>query len=146
MGSQQESQEPTADRHGLSGRSWENVSAIMPKIKAAVQDRVSKESTFIDLGTAENWLLRPELIELCKKSISEGLEPHLFSYPKAFAGYPNVLEAFASFFNSYFKPFTPVEVSHLACAPGAASCLDTLFYNICDPGDAILLAGPYWSG
>lgn len=140
-----EEQTQKEDRHGLSARGWDNVGAIMPKIKAAVQDRENTEDTFIDLGTAENWLLRPEQVDICKNAIADRLVAQDFSYPKAFAGFPNVLEAFVSFFNAYFKPYRPVEVSHLACAPGTASCLDTLFYNICDPGDAILLAGPYWS-
>jgi len=31
-------------------------------------------------------------------------------------------------------------------APGASGCIDSLLYNICDPGDGILLPGPYWNG
>lgn len=31
-------------------------------------------------------------------------------------------------------------------APGAASCIDALLYNICEAGDGILLPGPYWNG
>lgn len=138
-------EEPDDGQHGLSARGWDNVGAIMPKIKAAVADRESTANTLIDLGTAENWLLRSELIEICKTAIQGELVAQYFSYPKAFAGFPSVLDALVKFFNNYFHPHTAVQTSHLACAPGAASCLDTLFYNICDPGDAILLAGPYWS-
>ena len=89
--------------------------------------------------------MRPELIAMCKDAISNQLEPSDFSYPRAFAGFPEVLEAFANLFNNYFNPKVPVATSHLATAPGAASCLDTLFYNICDPGESILVVGPYWS-
>lgn len=137
--------EAPEDRHGLSARGWTNVGAIMPKISAALQDRTRKDNTDIDLASAENWLIRPELIEICKSSISEKLSAQDFSYPRAFAGFPEVLDAFARFLNEYFHPHIPIEVSHLAIAPGAASCLDTLFYNICEPGDAILVPGPYWS-
>ena len=28
----------------------------------------------IDLATAENWLMRPELLQICKDAISHGLE------------------------------------------------------------------------
>jgi aspartate/methionine/tyrosine aminotransferase len=31
-------------------------------------------------------------------------------------------------------------------ASGASGCIDALLYNICDPGDGILLPGPYWNG
>ena len=130
---------------GLSARGWANVGEIMPKISAAVKERVLQDNPSIDLASAENWLIRQELLDICKDAISSKLCAQDLSYPRAFAGFPEVLEAFASFFNSYFHPHLPVEVAHLATAPGAASCLDTLFYNICDPGDGILVPAPYWS-
>ncbi|MCJ1380194.1 hypothetical protein MMC17_003297 [Xylographa soralifera] len=132
--------------NGLSSRGWANVGEIMPKISAAVKQRSQSDNPNIDLATAENWLLRPELLDICKTAISTNLCGQDLSYPRAFAGFPEVLEAFASFFNSYFHPHLPVQIGHLATAPGAASCLDTLFYNICDPGDGILVLAPYWSG
>jgi hypothetical protein len=57
----------------LSERGYSNVEAIMPKIKDAVDQRKLKTNTNIDLSTAENWLIRPELTELCKTSIAENL-------------------------------------------------------------------------
>ena len=117
----------------------------MPKITAAAAERSRLDSPNIDLSSAENWLIRAELIEICKEAITERLCPQDLSYPRAFAGYPEVLDAFASFLNSYFCPVIPIEKSHLATAPGAASCLDALFYNICDAGDGVLIPGPYWS-
>lgn len=127
----------------MSIRGGSNVAAIMPKIAAAVTAR--SRGTKIDLASAENWLIRPEIIEICKEAIVNNLCPGDLSYPRAFAGFPEVLDAFAMFLNTYFKPLIPVEVSHLATAPGAASCIDTLLYNICDPGDGILVPGAYWS-
>ena len=130
---------------GLSKRAWGNVEDIMPRINAAVQERIRVDNPNIDLSTAENWLIRDEVIAIFKEAIAERLSAQDLSYPRAFAGFPEVLAAFASFFNSYFEPHTPVETSHLATAPGAASCIDTLLYNICDPGDGVLVPGPYWS-
>jgi hypothetical protein len=57
----------------FSDRGRSNIEAIMPKIKAAVEERESKMSSKIDLSTAENWLIRPELMELCKEAINEDL-------------------------------------------------------------------------
>lgn len=139
------SQENGVPQGGLSVRGWANVSQIMPKIKSAVKERIRVDNPNIDLASAENWLLRPELIDICKNAIRDKLGPVDLSYPRAFAGYPEVLEAFAQFFNNYFNPKVAVEASHLATAPGAASCLDTFFYNTCNPGDAILVPAPYWS-
>lgn len=64
-------------RHGLSQRGWNNVEGIMPKIRAAVQERKVTNSANIDLSTAENWLIRPELIDICKESIAQNLEPRV---------------------------------------------------------------------
>jgi hypothetical protein len=60
----------TMNDAGMSSRGWSNVSAIMPKIQGAVAEREKRDNPNIDLSTAENWLIRPELIELCKKAIS----------------------------------------------------------------------------
>ncbi|KAF2276638.1 1-aminocyclopropane-1-carboxylate synthase [Westerdykella ornata] len=130
----------------LSKRGWSNVEAIMPKIKGAVTERMAKTTTNIDLSTAENWLLRPELVEICRNAVKQNLDEKHFSYPRGFSGDPDLLDAYCAFFNKYFKPYRIVEPSHLATAPGAMAGLDTLLYNICDPGDGVLIPGPYWNG
>ncbi|KAL1856868.1 putative secondary metabolism biosynthetic enzyme [Diaporthe australafricana] len=137
---------PASSCHGLSKRGWANVETIMPKIKGAVAQRKIKNNANIDLSTAENWLMRPELMEICKAAVEEHLEPRHFSYPRGFSGDPDLLDAFAAFFNTYFAPQAPVLPSHLSTAPGAAGCIDALLYNICEPGDGVLLPGMYWNG
>lgn len=59
---------------GLSQRSNAVVQTIMPRISSAVAERTRMDNPKIDLSTAENWLLRDELAEICKDAISEGLE------------------------------------------------------------------------
>lgn len=63
-----------SNEHSLSQRGWTNVEAIMPKIKGAVEQRKIKNNSNIDLSTSENWLIRPELIALCKEAVAEGLQ------------------------------------------------------------------------
>lgn len=133
---------------GLSKRGAGNVDAILPRISAAVAERTKnnlRSNPNIDLGTSENWLIRPELIELTKAAINDSLVEQHLSYPTGFAGDPALLDALAHFFNAYFSPHIPVESAHLTTAPGAASSLDGLLYNICEPGDGVLVPGPYWS-
>lgn len=67
--------------HGLSQRAWSNVAGIMPQIDAAVKAREQSDNSIIDLATAENWLLRPELIELCKMAINTRLEAKVSKGP-----------------------------------------------------------------
>ncbi|KAI1934458.1 hypothetical protein LOZ66_005926 [Ophidiomyces ophidiicola] len=150
QGKEENGKKPTVI--GLSQRSSGVVQTIMPKISAAVAERTRLENPNIDLSTAENWLLREELIEICKNGVVEGLAPKVgifknhFSYPNGFSGDPELIEAISSFFNKFFDPIIPVEASHIATAPGAASCLEALLFTICDPGDGVLVPGPYWNG
>ena len=68
-----------------------------------------------------------------------------FSYPNGFGGHADCVDALTSFFNAYFHPTCPVLPEHVITSTGAASCVDALLYNICDPGDGILIPAPYWS-
>ncbi|QYS97979.1 hypothetical protein H0G86_005180 [Trichoderma simmonsii] len=131
---------------GLSQRSKAVVDDIMPKISAAVADRTRVDNPNIDLSTAENWLLRDELIEICKEAVSKDMTTKHFSYPNGFSGDPIMMQALACFINIQFQPYRPVDVSQIATAPGAASCLDALLYTICDAGDGVLVPTPYWNG
>lgn len=145
----------------VSRRGWSNVEGIMPQIRAAVEEREKQhaaqnatvkglqperdEPAPIDLSTAENWLLRDEMLQLCRQKVANHLEGQHLSYPGGLAGDPDLLTSLAEFFNDHFKPHIPVLEHHLAVAPGAAGCLDALIYNICDAGDGILIPAPCWN-
>lgn len=147
----------------LSSRARANVEGIMPRIKAQVAERTSTESSRIDLSTAENCLLRDALTATYKHGISSALaskvraymplypwsttddSPKHLSYPQGFTGNPDLLKAIALFVNEHFDPRIPVEPEHVITAPGAASCIDSMLFNLCEPGDGVLVPGPYWS-
>jgi hypothetical protein len=59
--------------HGMSKRGFANVESIMPKINAQVAERMKTHNFNIDLSTAENCLIRPEVVEIYKKAINDGL-------------------------------------------------------------------------
>ncbi|ROW17439.1 hypothetical protein VPNG_00941 [Cytospora leucostoma] len=132
--------------HGLSKRGWSNVEAIMPSIKEAVEQGRINKNTNIDLATAESWLIRSELVDLCKSAVVRELEATHFSYPRGYSGDPDLLDAYAAFFNKYFAPRVRVLPSHLSTAAGASACIDALMYNICEAGDGVLIPSPYWRG
>ena len=64
-----------AEKAGISQRGWSNVAMIMPKIRGAVAERANKTSSNIDLSTAENWLIREEVLEICRTAIQDNLKP-----------------------------------------------------------------------
>jgi gliotoxin/aspirochlorine biosynthesis aminotransferase len=59
---------------GLSSRMQKPASAILPKIASTIAERTNTStSRRIDLSTAENWLIRPELVEIYKDAIQNQL-------------------------------------------------------------------------
>jgi hypothetical protein len=62
---------------GLSKRGAANVDAILPSISAALLERTKPTAPRIDLSTAENWLMRNEIIEMTKDAIAQELKPHV---------------------------------------------------------------------
>ncbi|KAF2259677.1 1-aminocyclopropane-1-carboxylate synthase [Lojkania enalia] len=144
--------EEEIESYGLSPRGSANVSAVWPRIRAAVAEREKTASKpansipSIDLGTSENWLIRKELIALYKAAVNNNLEDRHLSYPNGFAGDQTLVESLAQFFNKYFKPWKEILKDHITTAPGAAYSLNALLYNICEAGDGLLVPVPCWNG
>ncbi|KAK7516254.1 pyridoxal phosphate-dependent transferase [Phyllosticta citriasiana] len=129
----------------LSERMNGTVESVMPKIAIQVAQRSSSNPP-IDFGTAENWLIRSELVDFFKDAISKRLNKQVLSYQRGFAGDPNVMAALSDAFNRYFAPKVPVEPSQLVLGPGGGAILASLLMNICDAGDGMLVLAPFWSG
>ncbi|POR35309.1 1-aminocyclopropane-1-carboxylate synthase-like protein 1 [Tolypocladium paradoxum] len=129
----------------LSSRMQRPASAILPKIAATIAERTGTTRK-IDLATAENWLIRPELVEIYKDAIEKSLTTADLSYPDGFGGDPRLQEALATFFNKYFHPVSLVKPQDIVVAPGASNCLDSLLFSLCEAGDSVLVLAPYWNG
>ncbi len=56
-----------------SDRMASTVSTMLPQITASLSQRSVTDVPKVDLATAENWLIRPELVALCKNAIAEDL-------------------------------------------------------------------------
>jgi hypothetical protein len=54
---------------------YQTVAGRMSKIKGALEQRMKQNNTNIDLSTAENWLIREELVDICKGAIADRLQP-----------------------------------------------------------------------
>jgi aspartate/methionine/tyrosine aminotransferase len=66
------------------------------------------------------------------------------SYAEGLGGDPALLTALSSFFNTYFSPSIPVIPDHITAASGAGNCLDALMCGICEPGDMVIVPGPFF--
>lgn len=63
----------------LSERISGDLGELMPKIAVQVAQRSSK-IPFIDMGTAENWLIRDEVMEVCVRSVRDQISAEVW-YP-----------------------------------------------------------------
>ena len=68
------------------------------------------------------------------------------AYSSGVGGCPTTRKLIADLINYRFKPLIPVENSHIVLAAGGSFALTALVEQICDPGDGILIATPYWAG
>lgn len=82
----------------LSDRMRGTVESVMPKIIIQVTQRSSINPP-IDFGTAENWLIRKELVDFFKQSIAEELVEQVGS-------------KYNSFYTEYGKPNTSHRIYH----------------------------------
>ncbi|KAM6490983.1 Pyridoxal phosphate-dependent transferase [Amanita muscaria] len=100
----------------------------------------------INLATAENWLLRDRLLPKFKAYISNSFTISDLSYVSGFGGAPGLLQGLADFFNDNFHPITQVVPDQIVTAPGASHLLDSVLYDLCNEGTAVLIQTPYWPG
>ncbi|EHK21722.1 uncharacterized protein TRIVIDRAFT_151885 [Trichoderma virens Gv29-8] len=68
------------------------------------------------------------------------------AYATGIGGSSQVRSLMAKLLNSHFRPAQSVDASHIVLAAGGSFALTALVEQICNPGDGILIATPYWSG
>nr|A0A1U9YHZ6.1 RecName: Full=Aminotransferase verI; AltName: Full=Verticillin biosynthesis cluster protein I [Clonostachys rogersoniana]AQZ42161.1 putative aminotransferase [Gliocladium sp.] len=128
----------------LSRRARESNAWFLERFKRPLGRQGSKSNTNIDLATAENWLIRPEILSALKRNLQADFQSSHLSYAPGLGGTPELLSAISTFFNHFFSPTIPVAPEHIVTGAGCSSVLDTLINDICDDGDGLLVAAPYW--
>ncbi|KAK5988155.1 Aminotransferase verI [Cladobotryum mycophilum] len=128
----------------LSQRSREKNAWFLEAFKRPLRRQGSSNPSNIDLATAENWLIRPEMLPLLKKNCKKNLKEKHLSYANGLGGTPELLAAASTFFNHFFSPVIPVKPEHIVTGTGLSAVLDTLMNDICDEGDGLLVTAPFW--
>ncbi|KAJ4371194.1 hypothetical protein N0V83_004410 [Neocucurbitaria cava] len=133
---------------GLSLRAQRTLDELLPGFAAAAPPKQYDPTTSIDLSTAQNEVLRPELIELFKSTVNDKITAQAFALPglSLNGGHQPLREALASFFNNNLNPIHAVKAEHIVLTAGASDALENAIYAVCDDGDSILIPGPYWHG
>ncbi|ROT43791.1 PLP-dependent transferase [Sodiomyces alkalinus F11] len=128
----------------LSRRARKDDAWFLEQFKRPLRRQGSKSLSSIDLATAENWLIRPEMLSLLKKNAKKDLSAKHLSYAGGLGGTKELLESLSIFLNHFFSPRIPVKPGHIVTGPGCSSILDTLINDLCDEGDGLLVMAPFW--
>ncbi|TWU74044.1 hypothetical protein ED733_002568 [Metarhizium rileyi] len=128
----------------LSLRARKNNAWFMEQFKRPLQRQGSSNPSNIDLATAENWLIRPELLTLLKRNCKASLSENHLSYAGGLGGTKELLQAISGFVNHFFSPKSLVLPEHIVTGAGCSSVIDTLLNDICDEGDGIMVTAPMW--
>jgi aspartate/methionine/tyrosine aminotransferase len=146
---------------GLSLRMGRALKELLPAIAAAAPPRQYNPTTAIDLSTAQNEVLRPELLEFFKSIIENRVTSEVtscavrkiwdptngeqvFALPSPNGGDPQLREALASFFNHYSSPAHTIRPEHIVLTAGASDAIESVIHAVCDDGDSVLVPGPSW--
>ncbi|KAM0255923.1 hypothetical protein ACHAQJ_005324 [Trichoderma viride] len=128
----------------LSRRAVENNSWFLEQFKRPLARQGSKSASSIDMATAENWLIRPEMLSLLKQNLNRTLQEEHLSYANGLGGTTELLDGISIFFNTFFSPRMLVRPEHIVTGTGCSAVLDTLINDICDEGDGLLVTAPMW--
>jgi 1-aminocyclopropane-1-carboxylate synthase len=83
------------------------------------------------------------LLEHYKKSLDVTFTD--LTYGDALAGSKRLYKVLSKLFDTYFHALTPVKNEHMICGSGVSAVLDQLTDKLCDEGESILVARPYYS-
>ncbi|KAL4949374.1 pyridoxal phosphate-dependent transferase [Aspergillus filifer] len=129
----------------LSSRCQQRNEAIIPSLLSQHNAILMGDLATIDLSTADNWRVKPKVLEELRNMPGRLAESDL-AYSSGIGGCSKTKGLLADLFNIYFRPARSVEPSHIVLAAGGSFALAALIEQICDPGDGILIASPYWAG
>ncbi|KAG8690716.1 hypothetical protein FRC11_009575 [Ceratobasidium sp. 423] len=111
---------------------------------ATLYDKSRSPDGIIKLATAENSLLNTELLEYFNTHFK--LTPSHLKYRSSLVdGYVNSTEdILPPYYTTYFKPRVPIKSEHCVHADGIGSILVQIFWALCEVGDGVLVATPYY--
>ncbi|KAF2869632.1 aminotransferase GliI [Massariosphaeria phaeospora] len=120
---------------------------IIPKLLSQHGAVLSGDQAVIDLSTAENWFLKEKLLQTFANGADRlAISGADLSYAEGIGGDATTRRMLARLLNDQFNPANSVDPSHIVLAAGGSFALSALLGQICNPGDGVLIAAPYWPG
>ncbi|ORY13911.1 aminotransferase GliI [Clohesyomyces aquaticus] len=107
----------------------------------------SNPAEIIDLRNADNDFMRENLAASLSTITDDKSAAWLdLAYTNDIGGSKAVRSALANLFKQQMKASQDLSPEEIVLAAGTSFILDALVEAICDPGDMIMIATPYWSG
>ncbi|XP_022106369.1 1-aminocyclopropane-1-carboxylate synthase-like protein 1 [Acanthaster planci] len=98
----------------------------------------------INLGTAENRLVF-DLLKERMNGYNVQWEDYMYTYQNS-QGIPELRKAVAGFLSDQAKSPKPLDPENIIIMNGGGICMEALSFSICDPGDGVMVASPYYGG
>ncbi|PKX95390.1 aminotransferase gliI [Aspergillus novofumigatus IBT 16806] len=136
---------PSETLPSLAHRARTNIQWFTNKHMRQVS-RLNAKQRRVNMMTAENWSVREELVDQYKALFAQHLSPRHLSYADGMGGDAQLLQAASDFFNRVFAAHSRVEQAHVVVGAGCSSLLENLLYDICEPGEGVLIETPFWGG
>jgi len=107
-------------------------------VNAKALELKAQGKEIVSLAVGEPDFPTPEHVrEACKKAIDDG-----FTRYAAVPGLPDLREAVAAYFNTFYNAYAAME--NTMVTNGGKQALYNLFQALLNPGDEVLIPGPYW--
>ncbi|XP_034625506.1 probable inactive 1-aminocyclopropane-1-carboxylate synthase-like protein 2 [Trachemys scripta elegans] len=108
-------------------------------------DEDKNPSGIINFGTSENKLCFDLMSKRLTQSDMNLMEPPLLQYPD-WKGHMFLREEVARFLTYYCKAPAPLKAENVIVLNGCGSLFSALATVLCDPGEAVLIATPFYGG
>ncbi|XP_072278300.1 1-aminocyclopropane-1-carboxylate synthase-like protein 1 isoform X2 [Pyxicephalus adspersus] len=108
-------------------------------------DEDKNPNGIINFGTSENKLCFDLMSKRLTQSDMNVIEPPLLQYPD-WKGHGFLREEVARFLTYYCKAPAPLNSENVVILNGCGSLFSALAAVLCDPGDSILIATPFYGG
>ncbi|KAF2711255.1 1-aminocyclopropane-1-carboxylate synthase-like protein 1 [Pleomassaria siparia CBS 279.74] len=100
----------------------------------------------VDMSTAENAFMKQKVLRTQHERPYLSLASYQLDYAEEIGGSIVIRERLSALFNEHISPDSKTSASELVLGAGAQCTLDALIEALCDPGDGVMIATPYWSG
>ncbi|EIN03513.1 PLP-dependent transferase [Punctularia strigosozonata HHB-11173 SS5] len=116
------------------------------KIAGIIRNQYSEENPtgIVNCALAENTLMQEEYLKFFQSNLHlAGMD---LTYGDTVGGSQRLFKALCRLFERYFNPAIPVRQEHIITGGGLGAMADQLVQLLCEPGDIILVARPYYNG